>query len=53
MNEYKKYRDIPNFPHFARFSIITCMLKMVRLYVGFSSISIERGLGQLLYFVGI
>ena len=51
MIEYQQFRDIPKFPHFARFSII--MLKMVRLYVVFSSVSIERGLRQLLYFVDI
>ena len=56
MKEYQKICDIPQWhhsyvSHFASFSII--MLKMTHFYVVFSSVSIERGLGQFWYFVSI
>ena len=58
MNEYLKFRAIPNdvtvtsqVGYFARFSII--LLKMTIFPVNFSTVSMERGLGHILYFVSL
>ena len=58
MNESKKSRDIPNDVTvtsqngiFLRFLIL--LLKMTCFLVVFSSVSIERGCGQVLYFVSV